>query len=131
MENNNLTNAVQRGFISKETYDSIIEYKERLIDNNVPVIYNLRHLRKIFNIKKREQDLFFGENKGLLYRKFYIPKKSGGVRQIEAPCNRLKDIQRWIKNEIVDNFVVSEYATGFQKNMSIYPICLHFKKTKI
>lgn len=119
MENNNLTNAVQRGFISKETYDSIIEYKERLIDNNVPVIYNLRHLRKIFNIKKREQDLFFGENKGLLYRKFYIPKKSGGVRQIEAPCNRLKDIQRWIKNEIVDNFVVSEYATGFRKNMSI------------
>lgn len=119
MENNNLTNAVQRGFISKETYDSIIEYKERLIDNNVPVIYNLRHLRKIFNIKKREQNLFFGENKGLLYRKFYIPKKSGGTRQIEAPCNRLKDIQRWIKNEIVDNFVVSEYATGFRKNMSI------------
>lgn len=119
MEKNNLQIALQQGVITQETYDSITEYIQRLNENKVPVIYNLRHLRKIFKIKKREQDIFFGENKSSLYRSFSIPKKSGGVRQIEAPCKRLKEIQRWIKDEIVDKFVVSEYATGFRKNMSI------------
>ena len=119
MEKNNLQIALQQGVITQDAYNSITEYKQRLNDNNVPVIYNLRHLRKIFRIKKREQDIFFGENKSSLYRSFSIPKKSGGVRQIEAPCKRLKEIQRWIKDEIVDKFVVSEYATGFRKNMSI------------
>lgn len=114
-----MQNALQQGVVTQEVYDRIAEYKQRLNDNDVPVIYNLRHLRKIFRIKKREQDIFFGENKGSLYRSFSIPKKSGGVRQIEAPCKRLKEIQRWIKDEIVDKFVVSEYATGFRKNMSI------------
>ncbi len=111
--------ALQQGVISQETYDCITEYIQRLNDNNVPVIYNLRHLRKIFQIKKREQNIFFGENKNTLYRSFSIPKKSGGMRQIEAPCKRLKEIQRWIKDEIVDKFIISEYATGFRKNTSI------------
>ena len=119
MERDNLQSALQKGVITQDAYNSITEYRQRLYDNNVPVIYNLRHLRKIFRIRKREQDVFFGENKCSLYRNFSIPKKSGGVRQIEAPCKRLKEIQRWIKDEIVDKFVVSEYATGFRKNMSI------------
>ncbi len=119
MENKNLQIALQQGVITRDAYNSITEYRQRLNDNNVPVIYNLRHLRKIFRIKKREQDIFFGENKSSLYRSFSVPKKNGGIRQIEAPCERLKEIQRWIKDKIVDEFVVSEYATGFRKNMSI------------
>ena len=119
MKKDNLQRALQRGVITQEAYNSIAEYTQRLNDNKVPIIYNLRHLRKIFKIQKREQDIFFGESRSSLYRDFSIPKKSGGVRRIEAPCKRLKEIQRWIKDEIVDNFVVSEYATGFRKNMSI------------
>lgn len=119
MDNNYLQAALQQGVLTQEAYKRITEYAQRLNDNDVPIIYNLRHLRKIFRIKKSEQDIFFGENKSSLYREFSIPKKSGGVRQIEAPSKRLKEIQRWIKDEIVDKFVVSEYATGFRKNMSI------------
>lgn len=119
MNEDNLQNALQQGVISEDVYNSIVKYSERLMDNNVPVIYNLRHIRKIFKIKKKEQSLFFGENRGDLYHTFSIPKKTGGIRYIEAPCKRLKDIQRWIKDEIVDKFVISEYATGFRKKMSI------------
>lgn len=115
----NLQIALQRGVITQETYDNIVSYRQRLNDNNVPIIYNLRHLRKILKISKKEQSLFFGENRESLYRTFAIPKKAGGYRQIEAPCKRLKEIQRWIKDEIVDKYVVSEYATGFRKNISI------------
>lgn len=111
--------ALEKGVISQDTYDRIEEYRKRLKDNHVPVIYNLRHLRKILKIKKSDQDLYFGEYKKSLYRIFEIPKKSGGFRQIEAPCERLKHIQRWIEKEIVDKFVISEYATGFRKKMSI------------
>lgn len=114
-----LQKALERELITQETYDNIVKYRKRLNDNNVPVIYNLRHLRKIFRINKKEQSLFFGEKRQELYRTFFIPKKSGENRQIEAPCNRLKEIQRWIKDNIVDEFVVSEYATGFRKDISI------------
>ena len=111
--------ALQQGVLTQDAYERIIKYRQRLEDNKVPAIYNLRHIRKIFRIQKKEQNDFFGGNKNSLYRTFSIPKKSGGVRQIEAPCKRLKEIQRWIKDEIVDKFMISEYATGFRKNMSI------------
>lgn len=119
MDNNFLQVAHKSGVINQETYNRIVEYRQLLEKNNVPIIYNLRHIRKIFGIKKNEQDIFFGNRKSSLYRFFKIPKKSGGFRQIEAPCIRLKQIQRWIKNEIVDKIVISNYATGFVKNKSI------------
>lgn len=119
MQNEKLYEASQKGIITEDTYKEILRYKERLQVNNVPVIYNLRHIRKIFQIKHKEQELFFGDQKGSLYTHFAIPKKSGGKRDIEAPCDRLKKIQRWIKDEIIDSFSPSEYATGFRKGISI------------
>ena len=91
-----LENAVQKGVISEESKERILNYAARLQENNVPVIFNLRHLRKICNISKKEQDVYFGNTRGQLYRQFKIPKKAGGVRMIEAPCDKLKAIQRWI-----------------------------------
>lgn len=114
-----LNQLVDAGKITKDTAYAIEEYRNRLTENKVPVIYNLRHVRKIFGIRKFEQDLFFGNRKSELYRVFFVPKKSGGQREIEAPVKRLKEIQRWIKDKIVDTFVLSEYATGFRKNHSI------------
>lgn len=114
-----LENAVQKGIISEDSRDRIVKYSTRLQENNVPVIFNLRHLRKICNINKKEQNLYFGIHREQLYRQFYIPKKSGGIRKIEAPDDKLKAIQRWIKNDILDSFSSSEHATGFKKGKSI------------
>ena len=86
----------------------------------MPIIYNLRHLRKLLHIKKSEQERFFGKDRQQSYNKFNIPKKSGGVRIIEAPVNDLKAIQKWIKDNILDKFEASKYAKGFIKNISIY-----------
>ena len=119
MQDDKLYEASQKGIITEDVYQGILQYKERLQANNVPVIYNLRHVRKIFQIKHKEQALFFGDQRGSLYTHFEIPKKSGGKRVIEAPCDRLKKIQRWIKDEIIDSFSPSEYATGFRKGISI------------
>lgn len=108
-----------KGVIDEDTKNALIKYRERLASNNVPVIYNLRHLRKIFQIRRSEQELFFGDRRRELYTTFTISKKSGGVRIIEAPVERLKDIQRWIKDEIIDAFSPSDYATGFRAGYSI------------
>ena len=58
MEEENLQIALEKGIIEPAVYERVIAYKERLEENQVPVIYNLRHLRKIFRIYKKEQDFF-------------------------------------------------------------------------
>ena len=47
--------AFEANVIDEQTFDRIKEYNIRLSQNNVPVIYNLRHLRKIFKITQSEQ----------------------------------------------------------------------------
>lgn len=114
-----IKSAVSRGIINEETGNALLEYRKQLEANNVPVIYNLRHIRKIFRIRRNEQELFFGNRRSELYTTFTISKKAGGKRTIEAPVDRLKFIQKWIKDKILDVFDVSEYATGFRKQYSI------------
>lgn len=117
--NNNLEYLLQKKVITENGKVVIEEYNKRLTQNNVPVIYNLRHLRKILRIKKREQNLFFGAEKANNYRLFYIPKKSKGYRKIEAPSESLLQIQRWIKINILEKISISEFAKGFKKHSSI------------
>lgn len=107
------------GLIEYEDYVLIKQYVERLLANNMPVIFNLRHLRRILEISKSEQDYYFGRYKDVLYRKFSLPKKSGGVRIIDAPIDELKQRQSWIKRSILDNIPVSDYACGFVRGKSI------------
>ncbi len=107
------------GLIDHETYILIKQYVERLTSNNVPVIFNLRHLRSILEINKAEQNEYFGTGKANLYRKFRLPKRSGGSRSIDAPVDKLKQRQLWIKERILDNIGVSRYACGFIKGKSI------------
>lgn len=115
----NISMAFDKGIIDECQKKLLTEYIERLHMNNVPIIYNLRHLRKLFDIPRVEQNKFFGHERSLLYKTFYIPKKSGGYRKIEAPNEKLEKIQCWIKEKILDNFNVSEYAKGFKKGTNI------------
>lgn len=115
-----IENAFRAGLITAEDKMLIEEYNQRLKDNNVPVIYNLRHLRQLLGIHKSAQERLFGIRKCDSYRVFHIPKKNGGLRKIEAPSEELKRIQLWIKENILDQFSVSQYAKGFIKGISIY-----------
>ena len=115
-----VTNAYRLGYITKEDMLLIEEYNHRLSSNNVPIIYNLRHLRQLLGIRKKDQDKLFGKKRQESYHNFRIPKKSGGIRTIEAPSKQLKGIQLWIKENILDKFSASEYAKGFKKGTSIY-----------
>ena len=115
-----LQKAYESGYITQDDMKLIEEYNQRLLSNNVPIIYNLRHLRQLLGIRKRDQEKLFGKNRKDSYHNFKIPKKSGGFRCIEAPSEQLKKIQLWIKENILDKFTGSEHAKGFKKGFSIY-----------
>ncbi len=53
------------------------------------------------------------------YKRFYIQKKTGGKRMISAPMPRLKQAQKWILTNILENVKVHEAAHGFVLNKSI------------
>ena len=53
------------------------------------------------------------------YRKFYLAKKSGGKRLISAPMPRLKNVQYWILENILQRIKVHPAVHGFIPQHSI------------
>lgn len=53
------------------------------------------------------------------YVRFQVPKKTGGVRQISAPMPRLKALQHWILQHILERVETHDAAHGFRSQRSI------------
>lgn len=53
------------------------------------------------------------------YRRFKIPKRTGGERLISAPRKRLKAAQHWILESLLGRLIPSEHAHGFRAGRSI------------
>lgn len=53
------------------------------------------------------------------YKRFSIPKKSGGRRDIDAPSAQLKALQRSILRKVLAKLSVHEGCTGFERGKSI------------
>ena len=53
------------------------------------------------------------------YRRFEIPKKTGGTRLISAPMPRLKRAQRWVLDQVLAQVSVHDAAHGFVPSRSI------------
>ena len=53
------------------------------------------------------------------YQRFGIHKKTGGVRLISAPMPRLKRLQYWVLDNILQKVPLSDHAHGFVTNRSI------------
>ena len=68
-----LQRAYETGYISEEEKSLIEEYNQRLTENGVPIIYNLRHLRQLLGIRKSAQERLFGARRCESYRVFQIP----------------------------------------------------------
>lgn len=110
-------------FISNaDTNDATIEdgikYLSLCKEKSLPYILSFRHLSFIWDIDIRVLSaiITFPEK---YYRKFDIPKKSGGTRQISAPHETLYVIQRWILDNILKKNDVSKNAMGFCNGRSV------------
>ena len=53
------------------------------------------------------------------YKRFYMPKKTGGKRLISAPMPRLKAAQHWLLENVLYKLPVHDAAHGFVQDRSI------------
>lgn len=93
-------------------------YATRLIDNQLPVIFDIRHLSRQIGVPAQNLLSMVFANE-LYYKTAHIPKKTGGVRELSIPSVDLKYIQRWILVHILSNVPISRCSFAFQSNCSI------------
>ncbi|URZ88271.1 retron St85 family RNA-directed DNA polymerase [Floricoccus penangensis] len=96
----------------------ISNYKSKLAESKVPVIFEVEHLRRLLGLKENYIELII-LNRHLHYHEFYIPKKNGGERKIVSPSVNLKKIQRWILDIILSNVETHHLSFGFKQGVSI------------
>lgn len=68
------------------------------------------------------------------YKAYYMPKRSGRSRRIEAPGSALKAVQTWVLHNILETLPVSDRAHGFVKQRGIrtnatYHLCKRYLLT--
>lgn len=108
---------IDKGY-SNEYIELCLSYASGLQSRNLPVIFDIKHLSKLMGV--RYSVLFYYITKSdEFYKEFTIPKKTGGIRVIDAPSLNLKKIQRWILENILTYFDVDDSAKGFKRSMGI------------
>ena len=81
---------------AKETNTRTFAFQE--IPQKYQLGFNIQALIREFEcFNRRYSDLFAVEDRSSLYYEFYIPKKSGGLRKIDAPNDDLKRALRELK----------------------------------
>lgn len=88
----------------------------------LPILHNAEDLSKAINTKIGNlRFLAFYRKVSQIhhYVRFLLPKKSGGTRVISAPMPRLKKVQYWILENILNKVRISKEAHGFCAKKSI------------
>lgn len=77
-------------------------------------------LAKYFNISYSDlADIIYKTDNEHKYKKFTIPKKNGGIRTINAPTRKLKQIQKKLAEELYKIYPGKPASHGFAKGKSI------------
>lgn len=93
--------------------------KDRLQSNGLPLCNSHEAIAQAMRISvKRLRFLAFYRKKPH-YKRFQIPKKMGGKREISAPMPLLKQAQNWILHNILEKLELHSAAHGFRRERSI------------
>lgn len=115
--NDYLTQATLQGH-SDEFIATTLEYASNLDNVGLPVIFDQHHLSYLLCMEHQELRRLVKSASGY-YRYFAIKKRSGGLRRIMAPYSELRDVQTWIKENILDKIKQPDYVTAFAKGRNI------------
>ena len=100
----------------------IKDANNRLIENKLPLITKSHELATALNLSVPQlKGLCYHTDVAinLPYTYFTINKRNGSARQIGAPIPRLKFVQRWILDKILNNLTTHGAAHGFVRGKSI------------
>ncbi|MGC4118592.1 MAG: reverse transcriptase family protein [Myxococcales bacterium] len=112
----------------------LADLEERLKANGLPELKDAEALAKALEITiPRLRWLVFHRevDSGTHYRRWRIPKRSGGERLISAPKHDLKRCQKWIATSLVEHLPVHGAAHGFLIDRSIKTNALVHARSKV
>lgn len=98
-----LRNALEDRAIDEAKASKIVDYACRLLNQGLPVIFDQDHLAHLLGYTLDYLQIL-SNNPQDFYKEYSIPKRHGGRRIIHEPYPNLKEIQRWI----LDNILLTE-----------------------
>lgn len=99
--------------VSKNTHDTMT-WRTTNVTNKVRSKFNYYDMYcSIHNFVEKYKHLIETEDKSTLYRSFKIPKRSGGLRQIDAPQPELMVALSELKKILEDKFFFTYHTTAF------------------
>lgn len=108
---------IDRG-LRKEVTDAYLDYIRPIEEKGLPVIFEVHHLAKLLGLDYSVLNAMI-YSPSSFYRKFSIPKRKGGKREINAPYPSLLECQRWIKENILERESIHYSAQAYAKSKSI------------
>jgi RNA-directed DNA polymerase len=96
----------------------MLQYAERLYKSGLPIIYDMTHFSYLVGY---DVCYIVGacNRTSSFYRTFEIAKRSGAPREIAEPLPSLKEIQKWILENVLENVDVGPFAKAYVKGQSI------------
>lgn len=98
--------------------------------NHNPATLTVRDLLSLFQLSERNLYKLTNRPKHY-YRRFSIPKRSGGFRTIEAPTPLLKKIQHQILENFLEPHPVSRFAKAYKKGATLKEMARFHVKQQI
>lgn len=95
---------------------------DRLVKFNLPVFHSAVDLAASMQLDLATLRYLLYQrkvSKTSHYHVFELPKKSGGKRRISAPKKRLKNLQNWLFNTVLNRVPIGDNAHGFIRQRSI------------
>jgi len=107
----------QKG-LSNNVIQQYLFYISKLLDNNVPIIFDFNHLTLLLGRQNSYLASVINSPTNH-YTSFNLKKRSGGLREITIPFPALLEMQYWIFHNILRNVPVHSSAHGFSHKKSI------------
>lgn len=103
---------------SVDRYDVVFSYVNELNKNKALVLFDTNHFSMLVGFSEYLLHAISASPSNF-YRRFDVPKKSGGVRRICEPLPTLKLIQRFIVDRVIANCELHKSARAFRRNHSL------------
>lgn len=112
-----ILNGIQESVFDRDnenTHDTRTDFKERTPEKILERTDILEMINTLRNFNSKYKHLIETEDKSTLYRSFKIPKRSGGLRQIDAPQEELmaalKELKYIFENKLFASYHTSAFA---------------------